>query len=146
MEWIIIHVKNCWFSGNLAVKTHNEVTPFYRHFEPSETFGTDSHQVRNTITGKVDACADVFPRCTCWYQQFAFDKLMPKGFVFNQRTCICWDMKVAEIDPFRAVNSPLALSETWLNSSTTNDPNIRTWSYKHKKGGGVLYVFTSVMT
>ena len=21
------------------------------------------HQVRNTITGKVDACADVFPRC-----------------------------------------------------------------------------------
>ena len=21
---------------NLAVKTHNEVTPFYRHFEPSE--------------------------------------------------------------------------------------------------------------
>ena len=38
---------------NLAVKTHNEVTPFYRHFEPSETFGTDSHQVRNTITGKV---------------------------------------------------------------------------------------------
>jgi hypothetical protein len=42
---------------------HNEVTPFYRHFEPSETLGTDSHQVRNTITGKVDACADVFPRC-----------------------------------------------------------------------------------
>ena len=41
----------------------NEVTPFYRHFEPSETFGTASHQVRNTITGKVDACADVFPRC-----------------------------------------------------------------------------------
>ena len=35
----------------------------YRHFEPSETFGTASHQVRNTITGKVDACADVFPRC-----------------------------------------------------------------------------------
>ena len=34
----------------MAVKTHNEVTPFYRHFEPSETFGTDSHQVRNTIT------------------------------------------------------------------------------------------------
>ena len=38
---------------NLTVKTHNEVTPFYRHFEPSETFGTDSHQVRNTITGLV---------------------------------------------------------------------------------------------
>ena len=49
--------------SSLAVKTHNEVTLFYRHFEPSETFGTDSHQVRNTITGKVDACADVFPRC-----------------------------------------------------------------------------------
>ena len=55
----------CYFCArNLAVKTHNEVTPFYRHFEPSETFGTDSHQVRNTITGKVDACADVFSRCS----------------------------------------------------------------------------------
>ena len=50
----------------MAVKTHKEVTPFYRHFESSETFGIDSHQVRNTITGKVDACADVFP--WCWGQ------------------------------------------------------------------------------
>ena len=24
----------------MALKTHNEVTPFYRHFKPSETFGT----------------------------------------------------------------------------------------------------------
>jgi hypothetical protein len=30
---------------DLAVKTHNEVTSFYRHFETSETFGTASHQV-----------------------------------------------------------------------------------------------------
>jgi hypothetical protein len=48
----------------MLIFAHNEVTPFHRHFEPSETFGTDSHQVRNTITGKVDACADVFPRCS----------------------------------------------------------------------------------
>jgi hypothetical protein len=62
LEW---HVYFC--ARNLAVKTHNEVTPFYRHFEPSETFGTASHQVRNTTTGKVEACADVFPRCLYIY-------------------------------------------------------------------------------
>ena len=53
-----------------AVKTHNEVTPFYRHFEPSGTFGTASHQIRNTITDRVDACADVFPRCSRVYVFF----------------------------------------------------------------------------
>jgi hypothetical protein len=48
--FLVFRMTCLFLARNLAVKTHNEVTPFYRHFEPSETFGTDSHQVRNTIT------------------------------------------------------------------------------------------------
>jgi hypothetical protein len=53
----------------IPVKTHNEVTPFYRHFEHSETFGTASHQVRKLLQVRLTHAQTFFRGVSStWFQ------------------------------------------------------------------------------